>query len=96
MNRTNGSPWSPLQQPDPPEPQGRLRQAATAVQRLAELTISVADTRQALIEQLAALPMEAARTGFERPLSELNRIALQLDALYTELTHLQGQADPTL
>lgn len=96
MKRTTGDGWGPLQRPGLLEPQERLRLAAAAVQRLAELGIGLADVRQALVEQLATLPIEESWTGFERPLGDLDRIALQLDALYAELAHLLGLSEPPL
>jgi hypothetical protein len=96
MDRPTGDPWNPPQWSGSLEPQERLRLAGAAVQRLAELGIGLADVRQALVEQLATLPIEESWTGFERPLGDLDRIALQLDALYTELAHLLGLAEPPL
>jgi hypothetical protein len=96
MTRSTGGPWNPRPQPDPLDQQERLRLAATAVQRLAELGVGLADVRQSLIDRLATLPIEESWTGFERPLGDLDRIALQLDALYTELTHLLGLPEPPL
>lgn len=71
----------------------RLQLAAQAVQRLAELGIGLADVRQSLVDRIAELPIEATWLGFERPLTDLDRLALQLDTLYTELMHLLGGSD---
>lgn len=73
--------------------QDRLRVAAQAVQRLAELGIGLADVRQSLVDRIAELPIEATWLGFEHPLADLDRLALQLDTLYAELAHVLGTTD---
>jgi hypothetical protein len=70
--------------------QERVRVAAQSVQRLAELGVGLADVRQSLVDRIAELPIEATWLGFERPLADLDRLALQLDTLYTELLTLLG------
>jgi hypothetical protein len=73
--------------------QDRVRVAAQAVQRLAELGVGLADVRQSLVDRIAELPIEATWLGFERPLADLDGLALQLDALYTELLAVLGAGD---
>jgi hypothetical protein len=85
-----GGPWDPRQTYGALDSDERLRLAMLAVQRLAELGLGLADVRQALVDGLANLPIEESWTGFEHPLTELDRIALQLDALFAELTQLLG------
>jgi hypothetical protein len=73
--------------------QERLRVAAQAVQQLAELGIGLADVRQSLVDRIAEMPIEATWLGFERPLADLDRLALQLDTLYAELTTVLCSTD---
>jgi hypothetical protein len=73
--------------------QERVRVAALAVQRLADLGVGLADVRQSLVDRIAEMPIEATWLGFERPLADLDRLALQLDTLYAELAHLLGGTD---
>jgi hypothetical protein len=102
MRRETGGPLGaggargPGQPLDPQALQERVRLSALAVQRLAEMSLGLADVRQALVEAIANLPIEETWMGFDAPLAELDRIALQLDALYTELTKLLGLPPPPL
>ena len=68
----------------------RLLLAAQAVQRLAELGVGLADVRHALVDRIANLPPEENWLGFEHSLSDLDRLALQADALYTYLIQVVG------
>ena len=97
MRRATGGPWGasgPGQPTDPQALQERVRLAALAVQRLAEMSVGLADVRQSLVDAVANLPIGETWIGFDAPLAELDRIALQLDALYAELTNLLGLPPP--
>jgi hypothetical protein len=91
---SGGDPWDARRATDPIDPRERWQLAAQAVQSMAELGLGLADVRKALVDGLANLPIEESWMGFEGPLADLDRIALQLDALYTELTRLLGMPRP--
>ena len=105
MRRATGGPsgaggtGAPNPSPDPHAHQAlqeRVRLAALAAQRLAEMSVGLADVRQALVDTVANLPIEETWMGFDAPLAELERITLQLDAMYAELTKLLGLPPPPL
>jgi hypothetical protein len=75
------------------DPQVRLQAAAAVTHRLAEMGIGLADVRQSLVDRIAEMPIEATWLGFEKPLADLDRLALQIDALYTELLQVLAQPE---
>jgi hypothetical protein len=79
--------------PVTPDQQERIQAVVQMAHRLAEMGIGLADVRQSFVDRIAELPIEATWLGFEHPLADLDRLALQIDTLYTELLQLLAEPE---